>query len=56
MTAAAKPRSKDYSFTVAIVGREQSPLLNQLFRQRHFIDDEVAALFNIMDFNSQILT
>ncbi len=34
---------------------EQSPPLNKLFRQRHLVDDQVAALFNVMDFNPQIL-
>ena len=32
--------------------RNGSPLLNKLFRQRHLIYDQVAALFNVMDFNA----
>jgi len=36
-------------------GKKQPPLLDKLFRQRHLIDDQIAALFNVMDFNPQIL-
>jgi hypothetical protein len=34
---------------------ESVALLNKLFRQRHLIDNQVAALFNVMDLNPQIL-
>ena len=36
-------------------GKEQPPLLNKLFSQRHLIDNQIAALFKVMDFNPQIL-
>jgi hypothetical protein len=47
--------TRGHSATAPFIREEQSPLLNKLFRQRHLIYDQVAALFNVMDFNPQIL-
>ena len=49
------PTTRGHSATAPFIREEQSPLLNKLFRQRHLIYDQVAALFNVMDFNPQIL-
>jgi len=49
------PTTRGHSAAVPFIREEQSPLLNKLFRQRHLIYDQVAALFNVMDFNPQIL-
>src|SRR5256885_7283494 len=47
--------TRGHSATAPFIREEQSPLLNKLFRQRHLIYDQVAAFFNVMDFNPQIL-
>jgi hypothetical protein len=55
-----RPRLQNYELgheehsSTAPHREEQSPLL-KLFRQRHLIDDQVAALFKVMDFNPLIL-
>jgi hypothetical protein len=49
------PTTRGHSATAPFIREEQSPLLNKLFRQRHLIYDQVPALFNVMDFNPQIL-
>jgi hypothetical protein len=36
-------------------GRELPPPLDKLLRQRHLIDDQIAALFNVVNFNPQVL-
>jgi hypothetical protein len=57
--AAAGDRGYNYALSLeehsaSLVGKEQSPLLIELFRKRDLIDNQISALFNVMDSHAQI--